>query len=760
MKNTVNIVILLLSLSTSTSAIASSIPGQSLIDYFGATCTSQGNWTELALNDARSLIRTLETLKADEDCRSVSGALSQLGNLENKLSSLNADGGVKLEIAKLEGQEIELLTQIGNVSDGAIVAELESSLRSIQLDKAGYVSLEDSSYNSSEISNLYSQIVTSTASAYSSIVSNQLCMDNNPSLLTAATSLTTSIAATASMVNPALGLGLAGASDFIGSTVEYFRNRGYTSRIRSVARGSTILQGLKCAMESLSNRWCQIQEAESFLNFETNTNEDDSVGTELNIISDIYDTDIPVLLNWLENVKAGAPASNSADADRRSSIFYREASLRSSISRGEGLFAENRPLYNSAIGNTNKYKILRSIINKIVDRLDGRNGPSPLTDIVTHKEAPYYLLGLDSNQIPRNGNGDPVSWSSFDPFTSWPVGNYNPSYQTLTARYEKWMKDTQVRVTQELNLVLQPDPLQILTTYSERTSNKWKSSPKDAVKNILKFIKENRPTEGYGNDEFNELYDSTLLKLENIDNAVFGRFFINTTSCDVSSGEEDDTVADSVEDILSPFIIKDCDKLTKALEIIFEEAKLEFGVIVFKNRLETIIRIAIDSYIQNSDEADHDHIATLLAADSYLEVLEMVSGTDNYAAIKVDLISSKEVSMTNMRTFSKVFGGHINSLFRQNQKLVNHKDPTIAKTYRDGRAQMCFLLASMPEWPKSVMKKYCRGMKLESLQKGGPETEAISDEFLGRNFSERNCIYSNYLKKSKIFQDWGINVNK
>jgi hypothetical protein len=730
-----------------------------LLDYFGATCTSQGNWTELALNDARSLMRTLETLKNDEDCRSVSGAISQLGNLESKLTSLNADGGNQMEIAKLEGQEIELLTQIGNVSNAGVVAELEASLRSIQLDKAGYVALENSNYNSSEVSSLYSQIVTSTASAYSAIISNQLCMDNNPSLLTAATSLTTSIAATASMVNPALALGLAGATDFIGSTVEYFRNRGYTSRIRSVARGSTILEGFKCAMESLTNRWCQIQEAESFLDFEANINSGDEVESELNTISDIYDTDVPVLLNWLESVKAGAPAENSADASRRSTIFYREASLRSSISRGEGLFAENRALYNSAIGNKKKFNVLKSIIAKIRNKLGGggNGGPSsPLVDIVSADLVGFYLIGLDS--VPINpDNNTAYFWESFNPFIQWPEGTYTPSYQILVSRYKQWMSDTQVRMTQELNQALQPDPLQILSTYSERTSNKWKTSPRQAVSNILKFITSNKPSDGGDLTVFNELYNSTILKLENIDDAVFGRFKVDTSSC---GGTSSDDNTDTIEGILQIHAYSECDKLSKALEIIFEEAKLEFGVIVFKNRLETIIKIAIDSYIQNSDDVDHDHIATLLAADSYLEVLELISGTDNYAMIKFDLQKAKPIALRNMTAFTNTFGGHINSLFKQNERWVNHKDPTIAKTYRDDRAHMCFLLVSMPEWPRKVMKKYCKGMKLESMQSGGPESKTISNEFLARPYAERNCVYSNYLKESKIFQDWGINVNK
>jgi hypothetical protein len=68
------------------------------------------------------------------------------------------------------------------------------------------------------------------------------------------------------------------------------------------------------------------------------------------------------------------------------------------------------------------------------------------------------------------------------------------------------------------------------------------------------------------------------------------------------------------------------------------------------------------------------------------------------------------------------------------------------------------MLSSMPTWPKSVYKKYCLNTKLEEVIPGGPSSNKLTSDFLNQNFNKRNCGYRNYIRKSKIFQDWGLKL--
>lgn len=752
-------ILLIIALAIATRfAFAEAIPGQFLLESFQATCSSQGNWTKLALSDSKALIATLENIRDDEDCKSISGAISQLTLLESQLGSLDSDYANQVEIAKLEGQEIELMSQISNVQDPGVISDLEDSLRTIQLEKAGLISIDDKNalYNPSNLQGIYAGILASTNSAYQTIASNQLCLEGNPGILPAATALAGTVAGAAAYVNPALGIGIAAATQFVGETVNYFRSRGYNGRIRQIANGSTVREGFKCALESLSNRWCQIRDAEKFLQLEATLKRDKVIQSELSLINEINDIDMPVLLEWLDKVKAGAPASNSADHQRRTTVIYREAAIRVARSRGEGLFSENRALYDNSSSNEGKYSVIKSIINSFLNSLNN-SGPSggPLTEVYSTSFVPYYLLGL--NDPVTNSNGDVKNFDDFDPFKEWPNGTYQPSYQTLINRYNAWVERASARVTQEYNIVFQPDPTQILAIYSEKSSSIYKRSPAEAVANIIAFIIAHKPDLIEGS-VFDELYKTTIEELTTIDKAALNIDKDIESLCNQSIEPAKTEQMDFFEEPQPSASLDNCDDQRKKLEIIFKAARLEFGPIFFKNRLETILRVAINEYIENAQGDNSNQVAQLLAADSYLEVLSKVSGTDNIIDIKEDLAGAKTVTLNNMTSFGEVFGRYINNLMFKNQKMINHKFPTIAETYKRDRAELCFLLASMPEWPRRIKQSYCIGMQLTSGFENGPETPVIDHEYLNQNFKSRACEYTDFIRNSKIYEDWGIKL--
>lgn len=737
---------ILLSSCIFTGALAEEIPGKALLDYFQATCPSQGNWTQMALNDSRQLINTLQTLKDDPDCASAFSSLDQLRTIEEDLGLIKSNYTQDVEIAKLEAQEAEILTQISKVSEASIVLELESSLRSIQIDKAALVaaSAQRKPYIDKNLPALYSGIISNTKSAYSNLTSNQKCIMNNPGILNSATALSSSIAATTAMVNPALGIGLASVTDFIGETIQYFKNRGTVANIRKVAQGSYVIQGLKCALESLTNHWCEMTDASEFLKYESSFNRESVRNSELKKISNLFDKDIPVLLNWLKQVKSGAPASNSADAGRRSNTFTREASVRSARAKGEGVVSENRPLFELAGTRNGKYDIVKTIVKSLAgpsggSRFGSSDAATPLSEIYDTNTASYYLIGIERADIPKQGQFE-IQFDKFDPFTQWPGGGaYTPSLQTINSQYEKWLVRAERRVSQELNLILQPDPLQILTTFYERSGNIYKVSPQTALNNIIDFVSTNQESFFFGS-VYDELYSTTVSKLENIRNAVVG-------SLEAPSECQEG----------APNLVE-CDRLRKALEIVFDQAQLGFGTVVLKNRLDTVVRIAIDNYVSHSGDLESSAVARLLAADTYLDVLSQVSGTDDLARISMDLRGAKATTYKNMNLFGKVFGFHINQIFKKDQRNINSDDEMISELFKDERAQMCFLLASLPKWPKKIKKSYCYGMQLKSENPDAPSSVVIDATFLKSKFSKRSCVYRDHLKKQKIYQNWGIKL--
>jgi len=729
------IILAALIVAMGTKSQAADMVGNDLITYFSSTCRTQGEYTKQALNDAQSLISILENIKSDPDCSTIAGGIGQLSNLQNKLSELEQQGSLQIEVEKLTAQENELLLQLSDTNEEYVKQEIETSIRQIQIYKASYVAeiAAKKELQASNVKDLYTKIVSSTNSLFKTISSNHRCLDKNPNLLPAATSLTGAIAAASTSINPALGIGISAATDFIGHTIESFRVGKYNKMIREISDSGMALEGYKCVLESLSERWCSLEDARGFLELKASVRRETNYESGLRSAFRLNDRDVPVLLDWLNKVKTGVPASTTADAQRQITVYQREAAVRSAESLGSGVISQNRPLFDSLETAQDKYTVVKQVISSLTGVSCGgvftssEGGSNPMSDIYSSGYAPFYLLGLD--EIPRL-NGFGISFCDFDPFTQWPNGGaYTPDLTEVKGRYTDWIDKARQRVNQELTLVLQPDALQVLTLAYEDTSNKWKHSPLASISNLADFLINHMP-ESFASDSFQRLYSSTVSKLLEIRDIIEGG-----------------VIGDAYPDPKT------------ALEDIFKSAELQYGVIILQSRLEMILRISIKEYLDSLDHDGSNEAAQLLAAESFVDVLSRISGTDNLALIAADIKRARPIAIGNMISFLDVFGENINRILEKNYNLINRvNDPILGEVYQRNASEICLLLSSMPSWPESVEKKYCVGSVLEEVLPGGPRSKLITKDYLDQNFGARNCGYRNYIRKSKIYQEWGIQL--
>ena len=748
-------------------------PGETLINYFGQTCKSLGSFTNSALNDSRALISTLETLRDDENCKSVSGAISKLNNLQNKLSALDDEYYEQMEYAKLEAQEIEVLSQLANTTDPLKVQDLQAVLAQIQLDKAtemGRIDLRQS-YDGDKLRNTYGQLINTTSAAYEAVTSNQLCIDSNPQVLLAATSMATSIAASSMLINPALGLGLATLSDFIGDTLDYYRHRGYNAGIKYISNRSSVMVGLKCAIETLANRQCDIVDAKKFLEIENrlkreknnfSTNSDLS---KIKAISELFDIDIPVLIEWLEKVKAGAPAASRADALRKNSVYKDIADLQSSRAYGEGIFSEKEPFFNNAQGKQEKISIIREVIESLMfasgnylssgisDGSSSSGRDNPLYLIHKKDYAPYYLLGLSRDQVTTDQDGNIKRFSIINIESEYP--NYSPNLNQIENLYFEWILEAQERVNRMSALILQPVPVIIVSDFADKSSSSYKRSPKESLLNVINFLKENTPNPSHPNRK--ELFDSTEEILSKIYEIIPKDTPPRLSSAQSSSCEN---LLNINELLSSPDIsLSVCNPYLDVIEKVSRIAQLEFGSLIIKNRLETSLRVAVGEYIEQTDVTaeNENQLAQLLAADSYLDVLKQVTGKDDPSEILDDLNNSIIVSQENLKSFSRTFRYKINYLFRIEQKYITSDEPSISKPRLKERARLCFLLASIYEFPMSSFFKYCDGVTYQEVE-GGPSAPIFDYDFIKGPYEKRRCQFRDYQRKLRIYEQWGIKL--
>lgn len=714
--------ILLLIALVSTPVIAEDVPGKDLLSYFSANCRTQGEWTRAALADSTALIETLKNISQDLDCRSVGGAVAQLGLLSQQLQDLEKTNETKSKIAELNAQEQELLIQISQNSDPIVLAEINKTLRDLQLMRAGLLGKDKAQIElagQDKVQALNNVVLTANAT-FAQITGNQKCLSKHPSVLNTATSVVSAIGATAAVVNPVLGLGLTAGAAFMGETIEGVKRYSTNRDIRKISDNSIAAEAYKCALETMSDRWCQMRDAESFLVFKANQRQYPMPGSNLGTAIRLNDREIPVLIEWLNKIRSGVTPTTTADATRQNSVFSRESFVRSLEAHGMGLIEENRQIYLSYSDLNERWNFLRSIIKSLVPPAE-INFRNPMHDVVTPGYAPYFLIGLPDNNDIRNTDG---AYFLIDAWVK-PAG-FNPTLDDVLKNYTEWIARARNRVNQELTQVLQPDPLQTLSSAYDRTGNRWKISPMDSLKRLTEFLEAHPPQDK--DMAFRKLYLSTLSKLKEIHEIT------------------ESAVIESSASLLD----------RGPVESIYNLAQLQYGTVVIQARMDMIVRLALLELLETSPPEDQVIVAQLLAAERFTETITKMSGTDNLALIRADINRAQPITISNLNSFADIFGKNINRILSKLEFEERTSSGTVASAKRYARTELCFLLLSVPDAQYYVNTNLCSGLKMKSIVAGGPESLTINQNTFKLDLNDRACVYREFFRSSKIFETWGI----
>ena len=749
--------IIILSL-ISLSLHAEEIPGMALYSYFSANCRSQGEWTKAALQDSVALATTLHDISKDVDCQGVGGAVAGLNALSSQLNSLDRVSNTQAQIARLSAQEQELMVQLSQTNSQSTIDLINTRLIDVQTKRAEWLSDQKSEkdFASPGKVELLQGIISNANSTFIQLAGNQKCLAKNPGVLQTATSIMASVGATAAMVNPALGMGLTAGAVVLGTTIEGIRNIGHSRDLRKIADGTIAQQAYACALETMGDRWCQMKDAEAFLNFKENQRLGDLSDLSLGKAVRLADREIPALIEWLSLVKAGAPPSNSADSRRINQVIEREAIVNASQTTGVGLIGGEVDKYYLTNDRDERWNIIRSIINTLAPPYNDYNGPgssntrSPLGDILSKEYAPFFLLGLTDDRSLQDPNGNYYTLSN------WPGRQTHiPDIELLKNQYLIWVGRARSLVDKELLQVRQPDPLKTLSAAFEVMDNRYKTTPMQAIDTIVKFLEKNPPTSQ--DQVFVKLYDSTVAKLKAIhditDEAVKnwqdgpgGLAYSQKSFRDPRKKPRKKPKPVATIDPPTQVIAK------SAIERIYETARLQYGTVVLQARLEMIVRIAVLEYLRNAEPKDRVLVAQLLAANRFTDTLNRLSG-ENLSRVRQDIEQARPITINNLNAFGDIFGKNINKILARLYNDSINTSGSEAKAHKDDLTQMCFKALAIPRLESFINTRYCVGLKL-SGRLGAPDSEVLGQTTFSKDVNDRACMLRDFYRHNKIYEDW------
>lgn len=709
----------LLITTVSFSAIAEDVPGQTMLNYFSANCKSRGEWTQVALGQSIALIESLKSIATDNDCKSVGGAISQLGLLNAQLTNLEKMNTTKTQLAEYDRQEQELLIQVSNNTNPSTIEMINAKLRDLQVSRAAVLGRQkaEQELTGPDKAQVLASVVQITDTAFAQVASNAKCMDKNPGILNAATGVMATVGATVAMVNPVLGIGLTAGAVALGSTVEGLRNNKNSRNIRKISDGSIATEAYKCALETMSDHWCLMRDAESFLDFRREHMNYPRFGGDLGSAIGLSDKEIPVVLEWLNKIRSGVTPTNPADSNRQSEALTRQTYVRILEKSGMAYINDNRGLFKEA-DLAGKKSIVKTVIQGIL--------PSPMTDfrnpfyeIKSLGYAPYYLLGLEaSNTTIRDAQGN---YFTLDNWTGWE--SYEPNLEVVENRYLLWVADASKKVNAQLAQILQPDTLLTLTLAFEEEDTRLKISPINSMKNLINFLEKNQPAENRA--AFKKIFKDTLEKLKTI--------YLTTENAVMAE---------------RPVQISD-------VETIYNIAQLQNGTVVMESRLNMIVRLSLLEYIKNMPPEDQVLVAQFMAAERFSDAITKFNGKSE-TQVRNDINRANNYSNNNLNAFIQVFGKNLNKIMEKTYKEELKLTGTLktAKTY--SRTELCFLLLSVPKLTKDIDLKLCEGLKFAPTIKGGPESITLTSALFQTDYKDRACQYRDFNRKSIIFETWRI----
>ncbi len=740
---------LLFILAIAVPSFAEEIPGSTLLSYFSGSCTTSGQWTQSAIADSAALIKTLNAMAADPDCATASGAISQLNNLSSQVAIYDKINSTKNLIATYNAEEQELLIQLTMTNDSAVISELNSALRNLQIQRAKIINSDKTASQMSGVDKVtvLSQIAQSANSSFQQITSNQKCLNKNPNLLTSATSIVAGVGSAVTMINPAIGIAMTAGSTFINVAMEGIKNSRQANRIKNIADSTVTFEAYSCALESMSDRWCQMTDAEAFLKFKAEHRRDTQTKPGLAQAISLNDREIPVVLDWLNKIRNGVASRTTADASRRQAVLTRELIVRSRSDYGQSLIEQSRKAYDSLAGKPDdqQWKFLRTVVASLAPDGDGPRGDSgvrdPLSDIYATKFASYYLVGIKNENDP-----DILCNGTICEFDTWSKpASLAPTLDSVKVKFIEWIGRATDLVNRELTEVQQPDPLNTLSS-GNIEAEPWMITPLDAFQTIADFLENNPPSERQG--DFKKLYEDTLAKLRTIHDvatvAIATGQMVSPENCEPPVCENGICAAPVCILDLSP------------IEHIYDTAQLKYGIVVLQSRLELIVRLSLLEYIKNSTQEDQVLVAQLLASDRFYQTISEMNGTTSFARLNRDIIKGKAYTMENLSSFMDIFGKNINRSLRTIYQEELKAKPDVAKAKRDMRTSMCFLILGAENVEKWIDIELCNGLKMEAMEPGGPQSITIQASTFGKDLGQRACTSREFFRQSDIYQKWGI----
>lgn len=708
---------------------------------FSTNCSIVGTQTRDAKNAVDGIVNILKTLESDSSCKSLAGAVNDLNLISRQIQFIEQPVNINEKlISSMESRKRELLLVLSqNISDSeAKVIQME--IKGLQLSLAEQRANQNGDFQNE----IYNQrlratqsIVASTQAIFAQLSANEKCWVNNPGLLQnfAGFSLAVGQSLAFGAHRPENVLFLGAGLNLISAVVDYFYKQKVNSRIQSFGSGIEAT-ALTCAMETLSNQYCEAKDSEMAIERVAQALTDSPSSNEVWGSIRLLERELPNMTEWLELVMAGSNPSNSSSARQRQEIYIKEEKMKSTLDFVQGLVAEKKKFIDSLAEPQKKWIEIKSIVTEISNRINPLvytgtdvNVANPLSKRFSKDNGAYFLIGFADPPVILNNIGTsvlrmPITFDSFDPFgtehAQFRTQLRANSAQIILDNFRIWYRDTYEVLMAEKSRVLIEDPVMVFAKAYPRTSsgNQKGLSPRHSIIKILEFLRSNKNT-SFSQGSLQIILNDTISRLEEISMQI-----------------------DSV-------VINNADP-EATLNKITQTAKLDKGSGFLRARVEFFVKTLLEEMILQSPFQDSKNLQ-LLAANDVVQYLKQYSGAQSLQKMMDDSKNAQSLTAATMLRFMETFKDPIESSIGYYDGLIQTFGKVSSSSHYRSKAILCLNLAAMPNVSIPNSFSSCMGLKVNSVFSNGPSSIQIQKGTMSMSFDSRVCHYRDYHRRSAIF---------
>lgn len=711
-------------------------PTNDLLFAFGSRCNSNGVINERAMSDGSTLKHISESIKNDPSCNGLSGALNDISSLNIPELLKDKNSQDDLEYLSMQSNDLELAIQAEqkqSTPDAEYLTVLKNELITTKVNLAKSRKNSNFDRTRKRLDTIQNFQKYSTA-LFSRLSQSNQCIQKNPNL-------SAQIGAQLLGLGSTLASGVVGAlmlatGNLIDNFISYFREKDLGDKISEITN-NRLGEAIGCTFEGLAHTYCQARDVETVIKM--NKNKSESNVTRPNWMDGIgvMGQDAQSYIDWITKLDAGAPAGTTGRATDKKTALAAQSDLRALKIDIDGILNTAK---NNISQSSNKAQATQKIVSDLAARISPMAVCSPtgcpvtgpfLEDFSADPSCGAYIYLFSKGAEKSRRAGDPGT----SPCMTYIGANYTSPLNLesdIEPLIHNLMNSAETRVNILVSQVNESNPELVLSKVDNRSNNR--RTAREFLNGSVAYLD-------------NLLNDTTSIAAKKNQKEL-----IEKTKMQIVHSLE------ILDKELEPVDPQNPSGPTKKVAASDKISRLSNKLIplgdtfAIPKALSEIINQDIDHKMSRGEiDQNVAQLMQLSSNDSLGELIKYYLGLE---AAKTQARSAKELTKTNITSFSQVFSKNL--VNRMEKLFKDSKDDPDAS---ESLALLCMQTLSVPESPligDADVKKYCSGRTYNSIyDKSGLKMNY--DTLSKKPYHERVCAVYDFYRSSYLY---GLKTNR